>query len=192
MLLRASRPFGLLVLIAVLGGRPALAQVGSRSATSSLTLTATKNTQMSVTIVSGAALTLPSITDNALNTFPAGVTLRTRWALLPLFTNGVSLVAYFTSPATALANGPAVIPSSRVLGRLNADPFQPIAGAPVGGVGTAGGSLELFNVDFGFLNLFNFLGDRTDVLNVQLDLRGAPRTRAGDYVGTLNIRAIAL
>lgn len=192
MILHALRPLALLVLVAALGIRPAFAQVGSRSGTSTLSLTATKNTQMSVTIISGASLTLPSITDNALNTFPTGVTPRTRWALLPLFTNGVSLVAYFTSPSAALANGPAVIPSSRVLGRLNAAPFQPIAGAPVGGVGTAGGSLELFNVDFGFLNLFNFLGDRTDVLNVQLDLRGAPRTSAGNYVGTLNIRAIAL
>lgn len=169
-----------------------MAQSGTQSGGGTVGLTATRTARLSVAIVSGATVTLPGITDNALNPFPTGASLRTRWTLQPIVTNGVALVAYFTSPANAMVNGTATIPSSRILARLNAGAYQPVVGNAVGGVGTAGGSLQLFAVDFGFLNLFNTTGDRTDQLDLQLDLRGAPRTRAGVYVGTLNIRAVAL
>lgn len=168
------------------------AQAGTRSGQANVTLSATRNTRIALTLLSGGSLTLPTIVDGQLNTFAGRARLRTEWTLQPFVTNGIALVAYFGSPTAALANGAAAIPASRVRARLNADAFQSVNGAPVGGVGTAGGSLGLFAVDFGFLNLFNTRGDRTDELEVQLDLRGAAPLPAGTYSGTLTLRAVAL
>lgn len=170
----------------------ASAQAGTGSATGAVSLGAVRTDNLSVTIVSGGTQTLPVLTDNALNTFPGTVRIRTRWNLQPFVTNGVSLVAYFTTPSQALVNGTDAIPSSRMLGRLNATPYQPFTQGPSGGVGTAGGSLQLFFVDFGFLNLFNTNVDRTDDLQLQIDLRGAPATLAGTYSGVLTLRAVSL
>jgi hypothetical protein len=57
----------------------------------------------------------------------------------------------------------------------------------VGGVGTAGGSLQLFSQN---ITGTNKTGSRTDNLDLQLDLVGFPSLPAGAYVGVLNLRAV--
>jgi hypothetical protein len=56
----------------------------------------------------------------------------------------------------------------------------------VGGVGVAGGSLQLFSQAIGS---GSFTGNRTDQLDLRLNLVGTT-TVAGDYLGTLNVQAV--
>src|SRR4051794_11295451 len=161
----------------------AMAQVGLTSNLATVALTATKNATLTVTPNVGTA-TLASITDNSnVNNFTA-VSLTTAWNL----TAGASvrLVGWFATPAQALVNGTDFIPSSKVEGRVNATGYAPFTGAPVGTVGVAGGSLQLFNQPIGPGVRF---GTRTDQLDLRLDLTGVT-TLAGDYTGTLNLQAI--
>ncbi len=55
----------------------------------------------------------------------------------------------------------------------------------VGTVGTAGGSLTLFTQSTAPL-----AGNRTDNLDLQIDLTGQPNLLPGTYTGTLNLQAI--
>jgi hypothetical protein len=161
----------------------ARAQVGLTSNLATVALTATKAPTLSVT-PAASATTLASITDgtNANNFGP--VSLTTAWNLTAGST--VRLIGWFATPAQALANGTDYIPSSKVEGRVNATAYAPFTGAPVGAVGVAGGSLQLFSQNAGAGSRF---GVRTDVLDLRLDLTGTT-TLAGDYTGTLNVQAI--
>jgi hypothetical protein len=85
-----------------------------------------------------------------------------------------------------LANGTEFIPSSKVEGRVGASAFAPFSSAAVGGVGVAGGSLQLFSQA---VAAGSYFGTRTDQLDLRLNLTGTT-TRAGDYTGTLNLQAI--
>jgi hypothetical protein len=162
---------------------PAWSQVGLSSNVAPVSLTATKNASLSVT-PSVSAAALASITDgsNANNFTPIGVT--TSWNL----TTGASvrLVGWFATPAQALVNGTDFIPSSKVEGRVGATAYAPFTSGPVGAVGVAGGSLQLFSQSVG---AGSFFGSRTDQLDLRLDLTGTT-TMAGDYTGTLNLQAI--
>ena len=100
--------------------------------------------------------------------------------------SSVRLIGWFGTPAQALANGTDFIPSSRVEGRVNAAAYAPFTAAAVGGVGVAGGSLQLFSQA---VAAGSFFGTRTDQLDLRLDLTGAT-TLAGDYTGTLNLQAV--
>ena len=57
----------------------------------------------------------------------------------------------------------------------------------IGRIGTAGGSLRLFSIN---INGTNKTATRTDNLNLQIDLTGAPILPPGTYSGTLNIEAV--
>jgi hypothetical protein len=83
-------------------------------------------------------------------------------------------------------NGTNFIPSSKVEGRVGATAYAPFTGAALGGVGVAGGSLQLYSQAVG---AGSFFGTRTDQLDLRLDLTGTT-TLAGDYLGTLNLQAI--
>lgn len=180
---------GLLLVIAP-GPMRVLAQSGVVSSTATVALSATKVAQLTVTVNSGGTQTLGSITDGALNTFPAPVNITTAWDLSPS-TGAVVLAGYFQAPASALANGTNVLPSSRVQGRLGTSgAFSAFTGGTVSGgastIGVAGGTLQLFSQGiFGF----NRTGSRTDDLYLQLDLTGTT-TVPGTYTGTLTLRAI--
>ena len=89
-------------------------------------------------------------------------------------------------PGSALVNGAALIPSTKVEGQINGGAYTPFTGAAVAGVGTAGGSLQLFNQAV----VAGTIGTRTDQLNVRLNLVGFPATTAGTYTGTLNVQAV--
>jgi hypothetical protein len=65
--------------------------------------------------------------------------------------------------------------------------FTPITQNPVGGIGTAGGSLQLYSVP---ISGANKKSSRTDNLDLQLDLVGFPVLRPGTYNGTLNLRVV--
>ncbi len=167
-----------------------LAQSGLVSSTATVALSATKVGQLTVTVNSGGTQTLGSITDGALNTFPAPVNITTAWNLSPS-TGAVVLVGYFLTPSSALANGTNVLPSSRVRGRLGTSgAFSAFTGGTVSGgastIGVAGGTLQLFSQG---ISGFNRTGNRTDNLYLQLDLVGAT-TVPGTYTGTLTLRAI--
>lgn len=145
---------------------------------------------LSVTIQSGGVQAIPSVADNAVNNFPSPVVIQTAWNVKPGQTNTVNLVAYFSLPAQAMVGGSTLIPSSRVLGRVTTGlptTFTAISQNGIGGVGLAGGSLQLFSVN---ISGANKNASRTDNLDLQLNLVGFPALPAANYTGVLNIRAV--
>lgn len=167
----------------LIGAGNARAQVGTTSNVATVALTATKAATLSINPAASTA-TLASITDGSnVNNFTP-VSLTTAWNLTA--GSSVRLVGWFGTPAQALANGSDFIPSSRVEGRVGATAYAPFTGAAVGGVGVAGGSLQLFSQT---VAAGSFFGTRTDQLDLRLDLTGVT-TLAGDYTGTLNLQAI--
>ena len=57
----------------------------------------------------------------------------------------------------------------------------------VGGIGTAGGTLHLFAQN---ISGPNKKANRTDNLDLEIDLVGFPTLAPGTYTGTLNIQAV--
>lgn len=165
------------------GATNARAQVGLTSNVATVALTATKAATLSVTPAASVA-TLASITDGSNANVFTPVSLTTAWNLSA--GSSVRLVGWFGTPAQALANGTDFIPSSKVEGRVNATAYAPFTGAPVGVVGVAGGSLQLFSQA---VAAGSYFGSRVDQLDLRLDLTGTT-TVAGDYTGTLNLQAI--
>jgi hypothetical protein len=163
------------------------------SPTITVTLGATRNARLSLTLLSGGVQSVGSITDGGTTTFPAPVQLRTEWNLNPGQTGSVNLVAYVLDPSAALAASPtARIPSSQLQGRMATGlptAFTSFTGAPVGGVGTAGGTLRLFQENISGPNRNR---TRTDALELRIDRTGQPVLPAGTYTGTIHIRAITL
>jgi hypothetical protein len=179
---------GAAALAAVASGNAA-AQAGVASNPVTVTLNATKQPVISLT-ATASSLTLPGgITDNSnANVFPSlPVTLD--WTLTGGST--LSLVGWFATPASALANGTATIPSSRVEGKLSTSATWSAftgnavtAGANTAGV--AGGSLVFDNIALAG----NLTNSANRSLDLRLNLAGFGPTVAGDYTGTLNLRAI--
>ncbi len=174
------------------GTAQAAAQVGTVSNAQVISLAAAKDGRLSVAVTSGATQTLASFTDNTINNFPSPVVIQTQWDLNPGQTGSVRLIAWFVTPAQALFNAAAgtAIPSSRMFGRVATGvpvTFTAFSQNPVGGVGSAGGSLQLLNVN---ITGPNKTATRTDNLQLQLNLTGAPVLPPGTYSGTLNIQAV--
>lgn len=167
----------------LVGSSSAMAQVGLPSNMATVALTATKNATLTVSPNASTA-TLAGITDNSNANNFTPVSLTTAWNLTA--GSSVRLVGWFATPAQALANGTDFIPSSKVEGRVNAAAYAPFTSGAVGGVGIAGGSLQLFSQA---VAAGSYLGTRTDQLDLRLDLTGTT-TVAGDYTGTLNLQAI--
>lgn len=180
-----------LLLSAVLiagGGEQVTAQVGAVGNPRVITLSAIRPGSLTVGVTSGMVQNMVNVVDNTLNSFPSPVVIVTQWNVNPGQTNTVDLMAYFTVPAQALV-GATQIPSSRVRGRVTTGlpvAFTPISQNAVGGIGTAGGSLQLFSQT---ITGINKNGSRTDNLDLQLDLVGLSLP-PGTYTGTLNIRAV--
>jgi hypothetical protein len=155
-----------------------------------ISLAAAAASTLTVTVQSGAVQTIASVVDNAVNDFPSPVTLQTGWNVNPGQSNTVKLIAYFTVPAQAMLGGTTQIPSSRILGRMTTGipvAYTAMTQNAVGGVGTAGGSLQLFTVNISGANKNDA---RTDNLDLRLDLTGFPTLPAGPYAGVLNIQAV--
>jgi hypothetical protein len=169
--------------LVLVSSETARAQIGLTSNIATVALTATKNATLTVTPGASVA-TLASITDNSTSNDFTPVSLTTAWNLTA--GSSVRLIGWFATPAQALVNGTDFIPSSKVLGRVNATAYAAFTGAAVGGVGVAGGSLQLFSQA---VAAGSYLGTRTDQLDLRLDLTGTTTT-AGNYLGTLNVQAI--
>ena len=184
------RTLGTAVIALALASGAAQAQAGLFSSTiEQVTINATKVASLTVTINSGATQTLASITDGAVNNFASPVNVTTAWDINPSAAS-VSLVAYFSTAASALANGTNLIPSSLIKGRVTTGTpttFTAFTGNAVGGAGSAGGSLTLFTTA---ISGANKAANRTDNLDLQIDLTGQPALTAGTYAGTLNLRAV--
>ena len=183
-----TRPLTLAAAALALTAGTATAQAGLLSTVQTVSINATKATSLTVTINSGATQTLATLNDNAVNSFTTPVNITTAWDINPS-ASSVSLVAYFTTAAQALANGTDYIASSLVKGRVTTGTptsFTAFTGNAVGGAGSAGGSLTLFTQAITGLNK---QANRTDNLDLQIDLTGQTAT-ASTYTGTLNLRAV--
>ncbi len=179
----ASRLLALSVLLTV-GASSLLAQ------SQVISLAAAAPSTLTVAVQSGSVQSIAAVTDNAINNFPSPVVILTDWNVNPGQSNTVHLVAYFSVPAQAMVGGSVQIPSSRIMGRVTTGlpiSYTPITQNAVGGIGAAGGSLELLSIVIGGANKKD---SRTDNLDLQLDLVGFPTLPAGAYTGVLNIQAV--
>ena len=175
----------------------AAAQAGTVSTARVVSLAATKTGKLTMGVVSGATQTLASITDNTTNNFPIPVVIQTQWDLNPGQTGSVNVIGWFSTPTQALTNGAGTnIPSSRMKGKLTPGAptptsypatFTAFTQNAIGGIGTAGGSLRLFQIN---ITGANKTQTRTDNLSLQLDLTAAAVLPPGTYSGTLNIEAV--
>jgi len=194
------RPWLRLLLLTALVAVPeeqAAAQAGTVSTARIVSLAATKTGKLTMGVISGAAQTLGTLTDNTTNNFPTPVVIQTQWDLNPGQTGSVNLIGWFATPSQALTNGVGTnIPSSRMKGMLTPGApaptsfpatFTAFTQNAVGGIGTAGGSLRLFQMNISGANKTQ---TRTDNLSLQLDLTGAGVLPPGTYSGTLNIEAV--
>jgi len=194
------RPWLRLLLLTALVAVPeeqAAAQAGTVSTARIVSLAATKTGKLTMGVISGAAQTLGTLTDNTTNNFPTPVVIQTQWDLNPGQTGSVNVIGWFATPSQALTNGVGTnIPSSRMKGKLTPGApaptsfpatFTAFTQNAVGGIGTAGGSLRLFQINISGANKTQ---TRTDNLSLQLDLTGAGVLPPGTYSGTLNIEAV--
>jgi hypothetical protein len=120
------------------------------------------------------------------------VAITTTWVLSAGRT-AVTLVGYFASATVALTDGAATpdnIPASEVLGQVTTGaPTSFTAFTQTAPLGTAGAGLTLFTQG---LSGANRTANRTDNLNLEINLSSQPQLPAGSYTGTLNIQAQAL
>lgn len=186
----ALRSFRGAAVASLVAAGAASAQSGLLSNTATVTINATKQASLTVTINSGGIQTLAALTDNAVNNFATPVNITTAWDINPSAA-AVVLAGYFTTPTQALANGSNFIVSSLIRGRMGvAGAFNPFTGGVVNGgsstVGVAGGTLQLFSQA---ITGANRNSSRTDDLYLQIDLTGQT-TVPGLYAGTLSLRAI--
>ena len=191
---RESYVWATLLLLCGPSAARAGAQAGVTSLARTVALNATKSSALSVSIISGAAASLPNLTDNAVNIFPTPVRVTAAWTVSRAATNEVRLLAYFTSPAQALSNGPNFIAASLVRGRVLTTPvttWQPTSWTAFTqnssrGVGVNAATLRIFRIP---ISATNANGSRTFDLELQIDLTGQPAVTTGTYTGSITIRA---
>jgi len=122
----------------------------------------------------------------------APVVITSNWILSTTRAN-VKLYAWFATPTAALTDGlstPDNIPSSEVLGQVTSStPTSYTAFTQSNTVGTANGGLLLYTQT---LTSSNRSSNRTDNLNLEINLGAQPQLPAGSYTGLLNIQAQAL
>jgi hypothetical protein len=172
----------------IVGTSAALCQLNSNTA--SVALRATLGESLTVAATpSNVAIPLVS-GGTAAGTSPVAIT--TTWVLSANRTS-VTLVGYFASATAALTDGaptPDNIPAAEVLGQVTTGtPTTFTAFTQTAPLGTAGAALTLFSQS---LSSTNRTANRTDNLNLEINLASQPQLPAGSYTGTLNIQAQAL
>jgi hypothetical protein len=160
------------------------------SNTASVALKATLGESLTVA-ATPSAVTIPLVSGGtATGTSPVAIT--TTWVLSATRT-AVTLVGYFSSATVALTDGAATpdnIPASEVLGQMTTGtPTSFTAFTQTAPLGAAGAGLTLFTPG---LSPTNRTANRTDNLNLEINLASQPQLPAGTYTGTLNIQAQAL
>jgi len=169
---------------------PASYAQAANSNIGTVTINATLTESLTVTINSGAAVTIPLLPNTAVNGTATTTGLTTAWTLKPGRTS-VAVWAYFTSAAVALlhqtATNPTDIPSSAVKVSYNAGAFNALTvvspfNAAASGL-QIGPSIAITGA--------NKNSSRTDTLGYQIDTTVVPQLQADTYIGTLNIEAQA-
>jgi hypothetical protein len=171
-------------------GAPVAQAQNNPSPAVGVTLNATKKETLSLSGVTASAslVSAGGIVDSSTANDFTPISVTTNWNLKT--STSVTLVGYFADPAQALVNGPDAITSAQVEGKLSTQPatsYAAFTGAPVGSAGVAGATLALWNQAVSGPTLKS---NRTDVVNLRLNMTNAFAV-AGDYAGTLNLRAIA-
>jgi hypothetical protein len=160
------------------------------SNTASVALRATLGESLTVA-ATPSAVAIPLVAGG-IGTGSAPVAITTAWVLSASRT-AVTLVGYFSSSAVALTDGAATpdnIPASEVLGQVTTGtPTTFTAFTQTAPLGPAGAGLTLFTQP---LSGSTRTSNRTDNLNLEINLAGQPQLPAGVYTGTLNIQAQAL
>ncbi len=177
-----------LLLITIIAVTPQDGAPQLNSNVSSVALTATLLETLTVA-AAPSAVTFNLVAGGAA-TGSAPVAVTTVWVLGATRTK-VNLYGSFASSTAALADGSGNnIPSANVLGQVTTGlPTTFTAFTQTGPFGAAGASLELFSQT---ISVTNLNGNRTDNLNLKIDLTSLPQLPAGIYTGTLNIQAQAL
>lgn len=172
-------------------GPAAYCQLNSNTATVSLSATLGESLSISATPTSTSFNLVAGGTAQA--TAPVAIT--TTW-ILSSSRSSVTLTSWFANASQALTSGgsaPVYIPTSEVLGQVTTGSpttFTAFTQSPgTGGLGVAGASLVLFTQ--GISNT-NRNANRTDNLNLEINLTSQPQLPAGTYTGTLNLQAQAL
>jgi hypothetical protein len=146
----------------------------------SLTVSATPN-NVSFTLIPGAT---------AAGSGPVAIT--TTWVVNPTRAT-VTLDGYFASATAALTDGGTSannIPTSEVLGQVTTGtPTAFTAFTQTATLGPAGAGLTLFTQS---ITSTNRSANRTDNLNLEINLTAQPQLPAGSYTGLLTLQAQAL
>jgi hypothetical protein len=169
---------------------PASYAQAANSNIGTVTINATLTESLTVTINSGAAVTIPLLPNTAVNGTATTTGVTTAWTLKPGRTS-VAVWAYFSSAAVALLHQTATnttdIPSSAVKVSYNAGAFNALTvvspfNAAASGL-QIGPSIAITGA--------NKNSSRTDTLGYQIDTTVVPQLQADTYIGTLNIEAQA-
>jgi len=163
---------------------PAMAQV-INSGASPIALTAVLSEAVTLNL-SANAVNFNLTAGSANNPGSTSVTATTNWVVTRPRT--LSLYAYFASAASALTDGAGDnIPSSAFQISDNGGAFNALVNTvPFGG---ANAGLQVARVR---IRRRNRSGSRNDVMNFNINLAPLPNLPAGDYTGTLTIRAQAI
>lgn len=185
-------PFGL----ALGPGPQAFAQ--ALTPASAVTITATKQGRLTVTLTANTTQGIAAILDGAVTAFgPGPVGITTQWNVQPGQTASVRLVGYFTSPSAALSNGAGdAIPSSEIEAQMSTVAGMPwtafTQGPIVAGttsIGTPGATVLFWTVP---ITGVNKVSSRADQLALRLNTTSrSTAVGVGTYSGTLHLRAVA-
>ena len=170
---------------------PASRAQAANSTIGTVAINATLTESLTVTVNSGAAVTIPILPNAAVNGTATTTNVTTTWTLKPGRTS-VAVWAYFGSATAALvhqtAGNTTDVPSSAVKIRVggagafnaltNVSPFN----AAASGL-QIGPSIAITGA--------NKNSSRTDTLAYQIDTTVVPQLQADTYIGTLNIEAQA-
>jgi hypothetical protein len=174
-------------LVALDVGNAAAAPANSNIGT--VTLNATLNESLTVTLTSGTSINFTLAPNTAGNSGSGTSSLTTSWSLKP-GRSSIAIWAYFTSSTAALnplTTGNAVtIPSSAVKIQVNgAGAFNPCGN--VSPFNAAASGLQIGTTSI--VGNTNITGTRTDTLVYQIDTTVVPQLPADTYTGVLNIQA---
>lgn len=181
------------IALALLAASVAMTKQGSaqlNSGSASVTLNATLAESLTISATPASVNFTLVAGGTAVGSAPVVIT--SNWILSTTRAN-VKLYAWFATPTAALTDGlstPDNIPSSEVLGQVTSGtPTSYTAFTQSNTVGTANGGLLLYTQT---LTSSNRSSNRTDNLNLEINLGAQPQLPAGSYTGLLNIQAQAL
>jgi hypothetical protein len=175
------------ILLSALGLAAVMSQASNAQALNSNTATVNLNAVMaeSLTVSASPATVNFTLASSGTANGSAPVAITTSWTLGKARTS-MKVFAYFSS-ANALTDGAGDnIPTSSVLGNVDATSYAPFTG----GTGPFGvNSIQVFSQAVGAAGTFN--STHSDSVALQINTTGLALP-AGTYTGTLNIQAQAL